>query len=148
MIQDSASISMKERLLAAKANAKTEMDIILAEPMPSKMFLYEHLRKYVLAKYMLDMEICPTDIINEIMLISLERAMRTDRAFIEEYERGGSCESTTPTITKRILLFMALQQELNIKLAPQKMANVVSIADLANLIWQSWQTTSQLHSTD
>lgn len=137
MIQDSASISVKERLMAAKAHAKTEMDIILAEPMPSKMFLHEHLRKYVLAKYMLDEEVCPTDIINEIMFISLERAMHTDRALIKEYERGGSCESTTPAITKRILLFMTLQQELNIKLAPYEMARVVSIADLTDLIWQA-----------
>lgn len=137
MTKDSVGINVKKRLLKAKAHAKTEIDIILAEPLPTKMFLYEHLRKYVLAKYMLDEEVCPTDIINEIMLISLEKAIRTDRALIMEYERGGSCESTTPVITKRILLFMTLQQELNIKLVPQEMAQIISIEDLVNLIWQA-----------
>lgn len=134
MIEDMASI--KERLLKARKLARRELELILAKPSLTPEFLYTHLRQYILFRYLLDETCCPTDNINEIMLVSLERALKIDRKIISETEKGGACDRTTPIITKRILLFMSLQTELKTALPPDALAGTKTIMDLAEVIWE------------
>lgn len=129
--------SVKERLLRSRQLARCELDVILGAEAPSPDFLHTHLRRYVLHRYLLDEACCPTDVINDIMLISLERALKIDRALISETEKGGACDRATPVVTKRILLFMTLQTELKTALPPEKLARTKTIRDLAEVIWEA-----------
>lgn len=140
MIDDMTSI--KERLLKAKKLARHELDLILAESAPMVEFLHAHLRQYILYRYLLDETCCDTDNINDIMLISLERALKIDRNIISETEKGGACDRATPVITKRILLFMTLQTEFKIALPPDKLACTKTIMDLAEVIWEQLEHKS------
>lgn len=131
------SESIMERLLASKKAAQHEIELILAKEDLTVNFVSEHLRKYILDKYFLDEECCPTDNINDIMLISLERALKIDRNLIKETEKGGACDRGTPVMTKRILLFLALQRELNIVLPPAEAAKAKTIAQLAQIVFKA-----------
>lgn len=133
MTGDRAAI--KARLLRAKKQARRELDLILAESSPTLEFLYTRLRQYILFCYLLDETCCFTDNINEIMLISLERALKLDRNIISETEKGGACDRATPIVTKRILLFISLQTELKTALPPDALARTETIMDLAEVIW-------------
>lgn len=126
-----------ERLLASKKAARQEIELILNGDNLTADFVSEHLRKYVLNKYFLDEECCPTDNINDIMLISLERALKIDRNLIKETEKGGACDRGTPVMTKRILLFLALQRELNIVLPPAEAAKAKTTAQLAQIVFKA-----------
>lgn len=136
--------NIKERLLAARTKAWAELETLRAQKTLSADFMRTHLRRHILAKYMLDETTCPTDNINEIMLISLERAMHIDRTLIKETEKGGACDRATPVVTKRVLLFLALQKDLQTQLPPDALAQAETTADVADIIRLTWIKTGRI----
>ncbi len=130
--------SVKERLLAAKKAAAEQMELIRSQENLALPFLRERLRQYILFKLLLDEESCPSDDLGEIVTASLERSLRLDKSLVQ-MEKGGGCDGAPPSITRKLLLFLAIQQELGIKLSPQELALVKTTAELYVLVLKAIQ---------
>ena len=104
--------------------------------LPEESFLLERLRKYVLYRFLLNEDECQTDDINEIAKISLAKSLHMDKALMKNIDRESTCDRASPVMTKRLLLFIAIQSELNIQLPPDETPGIKTIADLASLVWR------------
>lgn len=125
---------IKTRLLASKKAAAMEVNTILNCHRLTESFVREHIRKYVLCKFMLTEADCPTDNMDEITKISLSHAIKIDRKLIEEVDMAARCDGANSVIIKKVLLFMAIRREFDIEFSAGDTAKITSTEDLAMLI--------------
>jgi hypothetical protein len=131
--------SVATRLLGYKRAAAAQAEILrscLTNGCDTET-LHKHLRGYILAKYILDEEDCPTDDIAELTEISLAKSQKIDRRLLEDVDRATGCTSATSAMRKKVLLYIAMERELEIKIPDQEGAIAATIKDLALLIQQS-----------
>lgn len=120
-------------LSASKQKSAQEADRIKNEPNPSYNFIYEHLRNYVLSKYMLPSD-CEADDIKELAVLSLARTMKLDRDAIRNLDQATPCDHATSESTKKALLLYAVQKDLKLKPDAEKIAKVSTVAELAEYV--------------
>lgn len=124
-----------ERLLsAAKEATEREAQIIKKEQAPTLDFIYDHVRKYVLSKYLLPAECCE-DSIRELATLSLARTMKLDKNVIRNLDTATPCDHATSESTKKVLLLYAVQKDLELPPAPEKISKVETVSQLAEYVY-------------
>ena len=121
-------------LLRHISAAALEARLIRERKDPEEGFLREHLRKYVLHKYMLPEGECPGDGIRELTEASLAHMMKVSPELVAELDTARSCAGATSATVKRALLFQAMEKELGIVLPADKTAAAPDVGALAALI--------------
>ena len=121
-------------LLRHISAAALEARLIREQKDPEEGFLREHLRKYILHKYMLPEEECPGDGIRELTEASLAHMMKVSPELVEELDTARSCAGATSAMVKKALLFQAMEKELQITIPADKAAAVPDVGALAALI--------------
>jgi len=120
-------------LMKGKKAAADQIEIIKANPDPDYDFLFEHLRLYVLAKYMLDPDVEGTNI-KELATLSLAVMMKLDRDAVHSLDQATPCDHATSESAKKVLLLFAVQKDLELKPNPEKLAKVETLEALADYV--------------
>ena len=111
---------VKKQLEAISAEAEVEMAAIRAAlPALTKEELQEHLRRFVLYKFLLDQDI-REDHIRKLSQLSIEKLLAISERDLNTSDLGIGCGGTSSVDNKIILLFMALGRELEITMDPLK----------------------------
>lgn len=130
------------RLLSASKQATAEeAEILKNASAPTLEFVYEHIRKYVLYKYLLSQE-CEEDNIRELARLSLARTMKIDKDVIRNLDQATPCDHATSESTKKVLLLYAVQKDLELKPNPEKIAKIETVSALADYVYAA--ITSQI----
>ena len=121
-----------------KNTAAAYMEVIRnAEPLTYELF-HKNLRGFVLTKYMLDEnDFTEESSFDDLVEISLAKTMKIDKSLVEEFDTAQSCDGATSAMAKKVLLFMAIQKELNIELPAGPTARLKKLDDLIDLAWES-----------
>ena len=120
--------------MQSKEAAAREAAAILAEKNPSEAFLTERLMEYLRRKFMLEEGDCASDRIDELSRASIAKSLKISKELLKEVDLATSCEGATSATIKKVLFFMAVQRELGIRLAPDDIAAVETVRDLARLV--------------
>lgn len=120
-------------LLKAQQVAQKEAEAIKSEKNPSLKFVYEHLRKYILSKFLLSPD-CGEDNLKELASLSLARSLKLDKNLVRELDKAAPCNNATSESTKKVLLLYSIQRDLNIKPNPAEFVAISTITGLAELI--------------
>ncbi|HIZ08468.1 MAG TPA: hypothetical protein IAA08_11120 [Candidatus Eubacterium avistercoris] len=123
-------------LFASQQTAMEEAEQIKKQPQPTRDFLYKHLRNYVLAKYLLPKD-CQEDHIKELAVLSLARTMKLDKDVIRNLDQATPCDHATSESTKKVLLLYAVQTDLGLKPAAEKLAKVETLTELTEYVYDS-----------
>ncbi len=119
-----------ELLAGAGRGAAEEAAALNADPAAPLSYVQEHLRRYVLAKYLLPPD-CPEDDIRALARLSLERTLRIDANVLRELDQATPCNHATSETTKKILLLYAVQRDLHLPENPAAMVAVQTVTELA-----------------
>ncbi len=136
---------IKNHITMSKRAAAEDMKEIHAQQHLTREFFGQKLRDFVLHKYMLDPgEEIPDDF-NKLTDLSLSRSMKISPELVKEFDLARSCDGASSAMAKKVLLFMAIQRELDILLPARESARIKDLSDLADLAWEemcaspSWQ---------
>ncbi len=123
------------RLLAAsKKEPLAEAEAInAAGPEASFDYVEAHLRRYVLAKYMLPPD-CGEDSILELARLSLEITLKLDENALRELDQATPCNQAKSEVTKKVLLLYAVQRDLHLPEDPPALSAVQTVTELAQYV--------------
>ena len=122
-----------EQLMEATRLARPELEIILAHPDADRAFVEEHLKKYCVIRLMMEEEDI-SDNITKMVRTDVARSMGVEVSKLEAQDMPGACGSAPAVLSKRILLFLAVQRELGIKLPPDDTPKIQTVQDLADMV--------------
>lgn len=129
-----------ETLLAkAKNTALEEAEIVKKEPNLTYAFVYAHLRKYILSKYLLGEDV-EEDNIRELAKLSLEKTMNLDRRMLHQLDQATPCDHATSESTKKVLLLYSIQKDFEIHPDAERYTAVESVVELAKLVYNERKT--------
>ncbi len=120
-------------LSASHEKSLQEAEQIRQETDPSFEFIYEHLRRYVLSKFMLSPD-CEADDIKELASLSLARTMKLDPDVIHSLDQATPCDHATSESTKKVLLLYAVQKDLELKPDAEKLSRVSTVRELTEYV--------------
>lgn len=123
-----------ELLRRADRAAQQELESILASPGMSPEALYQHLRRYTLAKFLLEDD-CLEDDFFALAEISMGRALDLDSDMVKKSDLSLHCSGASSVATKKVLLFMSLQKGLDIKFTPEEVPAIKTIEDLSKVVY-------------
>ena len=127
---------VRRELLRFISAAAEEAKQIRECAQPDEALLRIHLRKYILAKFMLPVGSVETESIREFVEISLARMMQAAPELVEELDTARSCARATSAMVKKALLFQAMERDFQLELPAREAASAVDIPALARLVWQ------------
>ena len=123
------------RLLSrAHSQAAKEAEIIKGASDPSLEFVYEHLRKHILAKFLLSDD-CTEDGLRELVKLSLARTMKLDKSLLKELDKAAPCDNVSSASAKKILLLYAIQKDLAIQPDAAVLTTRATVMELAKLVY-------------
>lgn len=128
--------SIKELILSSKRVAAEDMAAIKAMQPLTKEFFSHKLRDFVLHKYMLSPEMELPENFAALTELSLSRSMKISPELVKEFDLAKSCDGASSAMAKKVLLFMAIQRELDIQLPAMASARITTIQALADLAWE------------
>lgn len=120
-------------LSMAHSKAEKEAEIIRNELEPSLEFVYEHLRKYILAKFLLSEE-NEEDQLQELVELSLARSMKLDPKIIKKFDKAVPCDNVSSASAKKVMLLYAVQKDLNIHPDAELLTSKKGVRELAALV--------------
>ena len=122
-----------ELLAGAAKGPAAEAEALNADPAAPMDYVYVHLRRYVLAKYMLPPD-CEEDEILALARRSLEITLKLDENALRELDQATPCNHATSEITKKVLLLYAVQRDLRLPENPPALAAVQTVTELARYV--------------
>ena len=120
-------------LLRRARGPEAEAEALNAVPDAPYEYVLEHLRRYVLLKYMLPPE-CAEDDIRALARRSLEITLKLDENALRELDQATPCNHATSEITKKVLLLYAVQRDLRLPENPPALAAVQTVTELARYV--------------
>ena len=130
---DAPAMDAARRLAEANRLANQALAEIQAVPNPDRSFLEDRLREYVARKMALE-EGEISDSVTEMIQISVARSMHVDISRLKKVDHASKCNGTTAVISKRVLLFLAIQKGLGVTLPPEKTPDIHTVQDLADIL--------------
>lgn len=128
---------IKQLLIKAKTEAKARIDAIYAcEPLLFDV-LRENLTDYVLARFLLERSECEGVDFQKLSELSLAKSMRISKDLVKEFDIARSCAGASSAMTKKVLLYMALQKDLKIELIAERTPKVHTFDEFAQLVRDS-----------
>lgn len=130
---------LRHELLRYVTAAATEARLIRERRPPEQDFVREHLRRYILGKYMMPEKCCPGDSIRELTETSLARTMRVSPELAAELDTARSCAGATSAMVKKALLLQAMERDLGITLPADRASQAPDVSALAALVVEQLQ---------
>lgn len=120
-------------LASSRQTAGAEAEIIRAEKDPTPDFVFLHLRRYILNKFLLS-DSCEEEDLKSLALLSLARTLKLDKTLVRELDQATPCDHATSESTKKVLLLYAVQKDLGIEPDPAELAGVKTVPELSRLV--------------
>ncbi len=124
---------MASRLAQANQQAEEILDAIHRDPYPDRAVIEACLKQYITKKLLLSEEEASDNIV-EMVRINVAKASHMTVEEVKQQDRPGACGSAPAVLSKRVLLYLAIQKALAITLPAAKMPNVKTIQELTDLI--------------
>jgi len=125
---------VRRELLEHTAAAAREARFIRECRPPRWEYIREHLRAYILAKYMLPEGRCKSGSIRDLTEASLAYMMQVSPDLVAVLDTARSCAGATSATVKKALLLQAMERELGIQLPADKAVAAPDVDALARLI--------------
>lgn len=106
-------------------------------------FLEKHIRQYILCKFMLSADECTDELLDSLAQQSLAKSMKLPKEIVSDADLGKGCGSAGSLVTKRVLLFMAIERDFRIRLPANEAAKIVTLSDISSLVWRSMEKSSE-----
>lgn len=137
------TVDIKERLLAANAAAAEQINFIRSGATKDYSVLFNHVRQYVMHKFLLtEADLC-TDNLFELAEISIANSTNIRRQDLAELDVSLNCTGESSVITKKVLLLLALQKGLAIQFSPDETADIETLPQLAAVIFRDLKAARQ-----
>ncbi len=130
-------------LTTAHERAAQEAEIIRSEPAPSFEFVFEHLRSYVLAKYLLP-DNCSEEKIKTLAELSVARSQKLDPDVIKQYDKALPCDNVSSASAKRVMLLYSVQKDLGIRAKAADLIANTTLRELAEFVWSHLQNRGDI----
>ncbi len=125
------------RLMFADQHAKQEIADLKGLESPTLSDYACHIHNYVIYKFLLDDEPdITTRNLNELADLSVKKAGKLNSKEKELLDVSKHCGATTSSMTKKVLMFMALQEDMGVKISDQPTAWLETTDELAELIYR------------
>ena len=137
---------IKEMLIEAQKRSAEQVVLIKGQVPLTKDFFHKSLRNYILCKFMLDEEECTSDNLDEITEISLAKSAGISKELVQDLDIAKTCSGGSSAMTKKVLLFLAIQKDFDVHLPTEGTGNVRTLSDLSELVWsvmskkESWKS--------
>ena len=140
MVKDRAEI--RQMLLRSRNAADGHIQTIRrAVPLSYALFRQE-MRQFVLDKYLLtEADVPADDGFDELTERSLARSMKISPELVKEFDTAQSCDGATSAMAKKVLLFMAMEKALQIRMPARESARLTTLEELIQLLWSAMKTT-------
>lgn len=125
--------TMAAHLVHANEQAEDILKEIRMHSDADRTVIADCLKRYIAAKLLLSGDEVSDHII-QMVRINVAKASNISVEALKEMDRPGRCGSAPAVLSKRVLLYLALQRELGITLPPDKMPDIHTVQDLADLI--------------
>ncbi len=136
---------IKELLLRSRKEAETHMEAIKSQQPLTRPFLHEHICGYVICKFMLQGEDPNQHSFPDLAELSLSRSMKVSKELVNEFDIARSCDGATSVMTKKVLLFLAIQKALGIELPASRSATLTTMTDFSDMVWDAMLDTTAWH---
>lgn len=124
-----------QRLLLADERASVEVEALKKAPTMPETDYAHHIHRFVLAKMLLDDEgEIATHDLNELAQMSVIKAGKLNKNEAELLDVSRHCGGTSSAMTKKVLLFMSLEESLSFKFGTVNTAEIQSTEELAATI--------------
>jgi len=99
--------------------------------------VYSSIAEIVRIKYFLAQDDMITDYFNGLGELSIAKALGMDRSAVAGIDLEAKCNGTSSVMTKKILLIIFLNKELDIGIDPHTSAEIVNLSQLATAVFDS-----------
>ena len=133
------NMTLKERLDLAALDADAALEQLLEGNLDREGYRRE-VRAFTLAKFFLTEEECAeagTEMLLELANVSVEKLLRNADKSVKLAEGSTTCTNQSSTDIKKVLLSMTLQRSLGIKFTPEYSANLETITQLADALYDA-----------
>ena len=130
---------IREAMIASRTAAASHIEAIRTAPELSYELVHREIKGYILAKFHLKDRDCVTDSFRELAGISLSKSMQISPELVKEFDLARSCDGVTSQTAKMVLLFLALQRDLDITFDPMSTAEAETLSDVSALVWKQLQ---------
>ena len=134
------AVDSKDLIISARENAAIHMGRIKSAPCLTFELLHKELSGFIKSKFMLAEEDCTTDNFDELTNISMSKSMKISKELVAQFDLAKSCDGVSSVMAKKVLLFMAIQRELNITLPADETANVITLHDISKMVYTAIET--------
>ena len=133
------TMTLKERLDIAALDADAALKHLLEDDLNRDEFRRE-VRAFTLAKFFLTEEECAREGTEELLKLanaSVEKMLRNADKSVKLAEGSTTCTNQSSTDIKKVLLSMTLQRSLGVKFTPEYSANLETITQLADALYDA-----------
>ena len=123
-------------LLESRQGAARHIEAIRSAPEQTPELVRAHVRGYIQCKFHLTEEDCVTENFKALAELSMSKSMLLSPELVKEFDLAKSCDGVSSTMAKMVLLFMALQRDLDILFEPMETARAETLADIGDLVWK------------
>lgn len=131
-----------KRLMLSNQKASAEIKALKGPEKPGLFAFQKHIHQYVLDKFLLDdEEEIHTDDINELAKKSVEKAGKLNPNEAALLDVSKHCGATSSYMTKKVLLYLALAEDLDVNLQKYDMSEIETTGELAALLYRETQAS-------
>lgn len=134
-----STMTLKDRLDIAAKDAQAAQEKITSGTLSREAFRQE-VRNYTLAKFFLtedEVRALGTDEILKLADESVEKLLRQNDKSVKLAEGSTTCTNQSSTDIKKVLLSLTLQRALNVRFTPEQSANLETITQLADALFDA-----------
>ncbi len=126
-----------DKLIECKKKAEKNAQEMLRKRDLGEMLTQNELKEYIKNKFMLDDSDFDTTNILELAKRSIARQHNIELADIR-FKDGYDCSGATSSMTKKILLIMAIEKDLNLYFSKEQSADITDISDIIKIAEKQW----------
>lgn len=121
--------------MRSRNQANAELEQIKDAQDPAEEFVREHIRRYVLGKYLLDENTPGTELFSKLTELSLANSAKISPELVKEFDTAQSCDGATSAMAKKVLLGRSIEKGLDVTLDAARFAKVKTLDDFTELVW-------------
>ena len=127
---------IKNHLISHREHAQHQIDYIKAHRHMEEDELHTYIYDYVLYKYNLFGEVADVYVLDDLAELSVAKAIKLSKEQAIAYDNKASCDGATSAMNKKVLLLMAIQKELNIKLPLDEVVQIKDTKKLTSVVYR------------
>ncbi len=130
---------IKEKILNLSNLAEEQAALVQSAPELSEDYVIEHVHRYICYKFFLDPDEMKGISLNQMAILSLEKALQMKIPIAGPSERATTCGSAGSAAMKIALLLNALKKDFQADIPPAKLGFAKDTVEAGQLVYQYLQ---------